>query len=131
MPRVRDNPDLIRAIEMCAGGVSARKAWEDCGQPNGEPGIQNNRKAGKALAVARAQPQEPTPEPELEEAVVAAEPAKGPGKGHPCAGFRLPSAQVAKQLEAKEAAEKEYAALYMEATAYWRDLVSRGATGKG
>ena len=39
MPKVRDDPRLIEAINMVANGVSARIAWEQCGRPNGEAGM--------------------------------------------------------------------------------------------
>ena len=47
MPTIRDNEQLIKAIKMVSNGISARLAWEQCGRPNGERGIQNIRKAGK------------------------------------------------------------------------------------
>ena len=82
MPKARD-PKIIEAIEMVANGVSPRQAWEQCGMPNGEHGIQNIRKGGRELKAQRAAQQEE---------VVVAEPEQGPagpGKGHPAAGFRL------------------------------------------
>ena len=85
MPRSRTDPDLLRAIGMVADGMSARAAWEACGEPNGEPGIQNIRKAGKKLSAAThastgdaAATAEPEPEPPLPQY----------GKGKPKAGFR-------------------------------------------
>ena len=113
MPRVRDNPQLLEAISMCSYGVSARSAWEQCGKPNGEAGIQNIRKAGKSLKVQREKQAEAEPEPEPWEP----EATPGPGKGHPVAGFRLRPDQVAKQRAAKEEEDREYAEVYMQATA--------------
>ena len=45
MPRTREDPDLLEAIELVANGVAPRLAWEQCNKPNGESGIQNVRKA--------------------------------------------------------------------------------------
>ena len=122
MPKTRDDPQLIEAIEMTAQGMSARLAWEQCGRPNGEKGIQNVRKAGKRLAEQRAA--EAAPESQPEAASV------GPGKGHAQAGFRLRSDQVQRQLSIKRAAREEWDKIYCEATAKWAHLYQNGETGK-
>ena len=46
MPPSRDTEQMIAAIEMVANGVKPRDAWEQCGQPNGEAGIQNKGTEG-------------------------------------------------------------------------------------
>ena len=130
MPKVRDDPKLLEAIELVANGVSARAAWERCGQPNGEKGIQNIRKAGKKRAeeqLAQADQQagvEPEPEPTPES-------GSGPGKGNAAAGYRLRPAQLKQVLVAKAEARAEYNKIYMEATQHWQNLFVSGATGKG
>ena len=65
-----------------AAGVDARVAWERCGRPRGEAGIQNIRKRGNKLR---------TETPKLPPAAAAVNRPKnvGPGKGKPCKGYRL------------------------------------------
>ena len=124
MPKARD-PKIIEAIEMVANGVSPRQAWEQCGMPNGEAGIQNIRKGGRDLKAQRAAQQEE---------VVVAEPEQGPagtGKGHPAAGFRLRAAQAKAKRERQLQDRQKYDEVYKEATAHYQLLFQQGRTGKG
>lgn len=117
---------------MCASGVSAREAWQQCGQPNGEKGIQNIRKAGRKLALERAAPATPAAEtPAAEVGMLHPQTGPGPGKGKPVAGFRLRPDQVARRRAADAAARAAYDAIYKEATAAWADAFRAGKTGKG
>ena len=124
MPKVRDDPKLLEAIAMVSNGVAPRVAWERCGMPNGEAGIQNIRKAGKKLAATRAADLAEQEE-EMQKRTA------GPGKGHPAAGFRLRPDQLKSQLQMKRAAAAAWDKVYMEATEKWALLYREGKTGKG
>ena len=53
------NPRVDEAVKLVLEGFTPRAAWERCGSPNGEPGIQNIRKRAreaKAKAEAAAAP---------------------------------------------------------------------------
>ena len=57
-----------RAVNMVANGCKPRDAWEACGCPNGDKGIQNIRVRGRKRKASQLQPEEPAPsvEPEPE-----------------------------------------------------------------
>ena len=126
-----------------AQGMGPRAAWEACGKPKGEAGIQNVRKRGlkarkevaeAAAAVAardaaRDAAEEEEPEP-LEE--TTAEPVRRRGEhGPPQAGFRLRKEQVRVKLQEKQQRRKEFDAIYVEMTRKWAEMVRTGANGKG
>ena len=106
---------------MVLRGVSPREAWERCGKPKGEAGIQNIRKRARE---ERARPQAaPPPEPRRA--------ASGPGRGVPKAGFRLRKEQRTVIVQQQKDLKQQYAQAYADATADWQRRVSAGKTGKG
>ena len=109
--------------------MPARDAWEQCGQPKGEAGIQNIRKAGRKLRDSRgpacaAAPAAPP-------AAAPAAPPKGPGKGRPVKGYRLKPAQVAKASVISLAAQQQFSDVFVDATNEWQRRVTLGQIGKG
>ena len=101
--------------------VSPREAWEGCGKPKGEAGIQNIRKRARE---ERARPQAaPPPEPRRA--------ASGPGRGVPKAGFRLRKEQRTVIVQQQKDLKQQYAQAYADATADWQRRVSAGKMGKG
>lgn len=48
-PSSRSLPFTPCALAQVANGMAARAAWQACGEPNGEAGIQNIRKRGREL----------------------------------------------------------------------------------
>jgi len=111
VPRPND-PCLIPVggSGQVAAGVDPRDAWERCGKPKGEAGIQNIRKRARE---ERARPQAaPPPEPRRA--------ASGPGRGVPKAGFRLRKEQRTVIVQQQKDLKQQYAQVYADATADWQ-----------
>ena len=88
------------ASRQVAEGVDARTAWERCGKPKGDKGIQNIRKRGLKLRKIAAPPPPAR-------AATKRKSKGGLGKGKPAKGFRLSSkqAKVKHELELKAKAD--------------------------
>ena len=129
---------------QCSHGMPAREAWEACGRPNGPGGIQNVRKRARLLREKAAAPtpmevvtavEVTRPSPASPEEIVvtaggeANSDANPPSRVQPA--FRLSSNQVVKQSVANLKMKAEFDAIYIEATAEWRDLVASGKSGRG
>lgn len=108
-----------------AAGVDPRVAWERCGKPKGEAGIQNMRKRGM-----KRRKSAPAPPPALAPAERAKNKAKL-GRGKPAKGYRLNSAQVKVEAGKQAAAKEQWGQVYVKAVAEWQSRVAAGKTGKG
>ena len=84
--------------------MDARTAWERCGKPKGEPGIQNIRKQGMKQRKQRAAGEEPPPA----RAATARAKQKGPGRGIPKKGYRLKPAMAKIEHTAKVLARQQW-----------------------
>ena len=132
--------------------MDPRAAWEACGQPRGESGIQNIRKRGYALrqktekSAAEHQEEAATPripnasnqrrgEDENYELRSRSSESSGAASSHassePKKPYRLSSAQVAKQRAADHTLKAAYAAARAECTAEYERLFATGKTGRG
>ena len=116
--------------------MDARAAWNACGCPRGEQGIQNIRQRGMSargkkgveaalisLALSRDQQWQESSLPPPDEG--ASE------KGVPEKGFRLSTCQLQKQKSIATAARAAYDAAYVAATLEWEQMVRSGKCGKG
>ena len=120
--------------------MEPRAAWEACGKPKGEQGIQNIRKHGhgqrralKALErdaeVAEAQAARPMAQTRAE--VERQEGTAAAGKGVPAEGFRLNSTQVAKAAAVKVEQRRLYEAAFIAASNEWFEMIQSGKCGRG
>jgi hypothetical protein len=115
--------------------MDARSAWNACGKPKGESGIQNIRVRGmkergkKAyeatmfdVAVSRGENLE-TPLPQEE--------AEAKRIGVPEKGFRLRTNQLQKQKSIDVQHRAAFNEAYVAATLEWQQMVREGKCGKG
>ena len=110
--------------------MSAREAWQQCGEPNGDGGIQNIRKRARlakasfadgALDTATLRSGHQSP-PAQEAAPVSSAGASGRKKEM----FRLRSDQVLKSAVESARVKEEFDRLYAEATKEWATTVASG-----
>ena len=122
-------------LPQVANGMDARSAWEVCGEPKGEAGIQNIRKRGMKLrqqmqADLSAPPTEAAADAPQDEEVATAQAVEVFGKGKPVKGFRLGSNQLAKTKSMADNLKRLYNMAYVAATNEWADMVANGTSGK-
>ena len=120
---------FTRAAHMVADGIAPRQAWQQCGEPGGEAGIHNVR---KARPQARSSSSKPVASAEvlLHAEAAPATPA-GFGKGKPQLGYRLSSDQKEKKARLLESEKATYDAAYVAATLKWASMVQAGENGRG
>ena len=115
-----------------------RQAWEACGQPNGEAGIQNIRRRGlqeRKLKAARQICFDVALERDGKKQSALEQDSEGPptddklGKGKPQKGFRLKPSQLEKVRSQKLSDRFQYDAAYIAATTEWHKLVTSGKAG--
>ena len=110
--------------------MTAREAWNACGQPKGEAGIQNIRKRARAVVAERAATTPsvtratPDPVPEVVEDARASS-----GRKQPL--FRLKPYQVQKREADRIKVRAEFDRIYAAATKEWQRLVATGGFGRG
>ena len=115
-----------------------KQAWEACGQPNGEAGIQNIRRRGlqeRKLKAARQICFNVASERDGKKHSALEQDSEGPptddklGKGKSHKGFRLKPSQLEKVRSQKLSYHFQYDAAYIAATTEWHKLVTSGKAG--
>ena len=97
--------------------MSAREAWQLCGEPNGEAGIQNIRKRARLLVASKADAAGSVESPALEVPGAGEEPAPPPpSSSRKKSLFRLRPDQVAKMAAERAKHKALYHRLYIQAT---------------
>ena len=111
--------------------MKPREAWELCGEPGDEAGIQNVRKRGAALR-DRQQLVLPAPAGADSTGDAAGKNATTPGSsGRKKETFRLKTAQVKKRELALAEIKQAFDVVYAAATKEWETMVAQGTNGKG
>ena len=120
--------------------MDARAAWEACGKPKGEMGIQNIRKKGavqrkldvaKQICLQAARDRDARPLAQTRAEVERQAEVAVAGKGVPVEGFRLNSTQVAKARAIKAEHRRLYEAAFVAASSEWYEMVQSGKCGRG
>ena len=121
--------------------MAPKLAWEACGKPSGEAGIQNIQRRGleqRRVLLAAKQISVDVP---LEKSTTALEDEQAPtiprsihdlelpGSGNPRQGFRLKPTQVEATLTKKKILRAAYDAAFIAATNEWHNLVTSGRSG--
>ena len=129
--RSRHRP-LFLCVSQAANGMSAREAWEHCGKPNGEPGIQNIRKRARLLVAERSgDATDAAPDAMASPPAQEAAPGSGRQSTRKKETFRLRSDQVLKQIAQAEKDREVFDRLFIDATNEWADIVKNGGPKRG
>ena len=97
---------FTRAAHVVAEGIAPRQAWQQCGEPAGEAGIQNVRKRGRKLTAAAVS--KPVASSEVLPHAEAPTTPAGFDKGKPKLGYRLSSGQKEKKARLLEIEKATY-----------------------
>ena len=120
--------------------MAPRAAWEACGCPRGEAGIQNIRARGMNArgekaheSTLQAIASERDNQPAADAVLPATEPIEttATALGVPQKGFRLSTTQLAKERSIMAANKAAYDRAYVAATLEWQQMVLSGKCGRG
>ena len=129
-PRSPPPTPRLLCVHQTANGMSARDAWELCGEPNGATGIQNIRKRARMLKAAVPVPVV-TPATRSRAETPAAAPPATEKPARKKETFRKRSDQVAKLASADASVKAAYGKIYAAATQEWLEIVSKSKNERG
>lgn len=125
MPRPAVNEDTNRAVQMVVNGMLTRQAWDKCGRPGGEAGIQNIQKRAKRIRDNMGNAAIVVDTAAVEETPGSDE------KKRASEVLRLNPVQKKKQREHEQAIKDAFDKTYVAATEEWAELVRTQKNGRG